>query len=135
MADHDAPHDLPIDAWTLESLLDGGVTSDPQAPGVLELGALISAARGPATPAELSGEEAARAAFVGSAAGSIARSATPRRFAVLSTMLGSKIALAAAASALTLGGASAAAFTGHLPGPVQDAAHQLLGAPATDDQG
>ena len=133
MADHDHEPDLPIDAWTLESLLDGGSVGNPASPGLPELGALISAARGPASPAELAGEQAARAAFVDAAATS-SLITTRRRSSVLSTLIGSKIALAAAGALALSGASTAAAFTGQLPGPAQNAAHHLLGAPAADQQ-
>ena len=49
---------------------------------------------------------------------------------MLSTLIGSKLALAAAAGAVTLGGVSAAAFTGTLPDGAQALAHSAFGAPA-----
>jgi hypothetical protein len=48
----------------------------------------------------------------------------------LSTLLASKVAAAAAIGAVSLGGVSAVAYTGNLPTPVQNLAHNAVGAPA-----
>ena len=49
---------------------------------------------------------------------------------MLATLLSTKFAAAAAAGALAFGGLAAAAYAGALPEPVQDFAHQTVGAPA-----
>lgn len=85
---------------------------------------VLRALTGPATPAELSGEAAALAAFRAASGG------TPhRRFAA---RLGTGGGIMIAAVALS-GGAAAAAYTNVLPAPVQDFAHDVagpLGVPA-----
>jgi hypothetical protein len=48
---------------------------------------------------------------------------------VLSSLLTAKLAIAAAAAAVPIGGLSAAAFTGNLPDPAQEFAHNTVGAP------
>ncbi|KQX62098.1 hypothetical protein [Angustibacter sp. Root456] len=128
-------HELPIDPWTLEGLLaDERPAVDAAAPGTSALADLVSAARLPAHDSELVGEDAALAAFVAARDGALSPTRTRhRRTSVLSTLIGSKLALAAAAGAVTLGGVSAAAFTGSLPDGAQALAHQVIGAPAADD--
>ena len=49
---------------------------------------------------------------------------------MLATFLGTKLAAAAAAGAIGFGGLAAAAYAGALPEPIQDFAHQAVGAPA-----
>ncbi|MGN6610636.1 MAG: hypothetical protein ACTHLJ_02570 [Angustibacter sp.] len=129
-------HELPIDPWTLEGLLaDQRPSVDAAAPpGTSALADLVSAARLPAHDSELVGEDAAVAAFVAARDSAISSTRTRhRRTSVLSTLIGSKLARAAAAGVVTLGGVSAAAFTGSLPDGAQALAHQVIGAPAADD--
>ena len=55
-----------------------------------------------------------------------------RRHPVLASLLSAKLAAAAAAAAITLGSAAAAAaYAGKLPAPVQNIAHDTIGAPKT----
>jgi hypothetical protein len=128
--------DPPIDGWTLEQLLAGDgeqlVSGLEPGAGVAALAAFVSAARGTATSAELLGETAVVAAFAEAVHADISGPARsrPRRSAMLSTFLGSKIALAAAAGGLSLAGASAAAYANALPAPAQSFAHHTIGAPA-----
>jgi hypothetical protein len=49
---------------------------------------------------------------------------------MLATLLGTKLAAAAAAGAVGFGGLAAAAYAGALPDPIQDFAHQTVGAPS-----
>jgi hypothetical protein len=128
-------HELPIDPWTLEGLLaEERLDVDLAAPGVSELATLVAAARTPAHGSELVGESAAVAAFITARDGGVSSTSTRhRRTSVLSTLIGSKLALAAAAGAVTLGGVSAAAFTGTLPDGAQALAHRVVGAPAAGD--
>ncbi len=127
-------HELPIDPWTLEGLLaDEQPEVDLSAPGAAGLAAIVAAARVPAHDSELVGERAAVAAFAAARDSGVSSTSTrTRRTSVLSTLIGSKLALAAAAGAVTLGGVSAAAFTGSLPDGAQGLAHHVLGAPAAD---
>jgi hypothetical protein len=128
-------HELPVDPWTLEGLLGHEpLDVDLAAPGVSELAALVAAARTPAHRSELVGESAAVAAFIAARDNGISSTSTRhRRTSVLSTLLASKLALAAAAGAVTLSGVSAAAFTGTLPDSAQALAHRVVGAPAAGD--
>ncbi|MGN6299972.1 MAG: hypothetical protein ACTHN8_02650 [Angustibacter sp.] len=127
-------HELPIDPWTLEGLLaDERPSVDAAAPGTSALADLVAAARRPAHDSELVGEDAAVAAFVAARDGASSTRTRHRRKSVLSTLIGSKLALAAAAGAVTLGGVSAAAFTGSLPDAAQSFAHDVIGAPAAGD--
>ena len=48
---------------------------------------------------------------------------------MLSSLLTAKLAIAAAAAAVPIGGLSAAAFTGNLPDSAQELAHNTVGAP------
>lgn len=121
------PDGAPLDPWTLESLLDGDVSAidDVTAP----LADLIASARRPGDAVELRGAADALAAF--RAVQVEERVATPtRRTSMITTMTRSKLVVAATAGALTLGAASAAAYSNVLPDSVQSAAHQLINAPA-----
>ena len=102
-----------LDRRTAEDILDG-------APGGRDhaLNALLAAAAGAASEAELGGEQAAVAAF---RAARLAPAPRPRRRLMIKTMLAklitTKLALAAAAAAaVTAGGVAAVAATGHFPG-------------------
>ncbi|MHB1738387.1 MAG: hypothetical protein ACYCXA_02680 [Actinomycetes bacterium] len=108
------------------------------------LARVLQAARGPALPGEIAGEQAARAAFQASLAAPtvlVTPAAVPtpigahsrplRRKSMLSTLLASKV-LAAAAGLVTVVGTAgaAAAYTGSLPASWQTVAHNAIGAPS-----
>jgi len=102
-----------LDRRTAEEILDG-------APGGRDhaLNALLAAAAGAASEAELRGEHAAVAAF---RAARLAPAPRARRRLMIKTMLAklltTKLAVAAAATAaVTAGGVAAVAATGNLPG-------------------
>ncbi|MBC7679377.1 MAG: hypothetical protein H7233_10355 [Pseudorhodobacter sp.] len=82
---------------------------------------LLADASAPALPGELDGLSAATAAFT----------ATRRKpvKTLIATLLAAK-AVAASAATVTLGGVALAAASGALPPPAQNAAHDLVGAPA-----
>jgi hypothetical protein len=87
---------------------------------------------GPAEPGKLAGEAAARFAFTrrrASPAG-VLPAARParRRQSRLSRLLSGRLAAVLVAAALGLGG-TAAVYAGMLPGPVQNFAHHVIGAP------
>jgi hypothetical protein len=89
------------------------------------LSRVLADAAGPAHEAELAGLGTARAAFT-------ALRPSHRRFpvtSVLGRLLALKVLLVGAAAA-SLGGVSLAAASGSLPDGAQNAAHQLVGAPA-----
>jgi hypothetical protein len=119
-----------------ETLLDALLTGGHLPPGAPEqartMADMLASLADPATPGALAGEAAARTAFARAAfpAGisSVARTSRWRRRRPGS--LTARIAAALAAAAIALGGAAAAAYAGVLPGPIQDFAHQAIGAPA-----
>ncbi|HEV2088670.1 MAG TPA: hypothetical protein VGR21_10190 [Cryptosporangiaceae bacterium] len=114
-----------LDRATAEQLLRG----DPADAGVdaERLQLLLSAAAGPPRHHELAGERTAVAAFRrAQVSPSVATHRRPR------TLFGRlvRVKLAAAAAVAAMGGVAFAASTGALPGPVQDAAHGVFGAPS-----
>ena len=117
----------------LDALLEGR-SMPPGAPVELcAVAEMLADLAGPAEPGELAGEAAARLGLARTAhpAGispAAHRSARPRRSwtSVPGTV---RLGGALIAAAVGLGGA-AAAYAGALPGPVQDLAHHLIGAPA-----
>ena len=121
---HDPHADPPaLDEETVERLLSGQLPPAQAPPGYAEVAALLAATAAPPTPEELAGKAAAlaelRAVTRARAAGS-RRAARPDRGR-------RRIGLAAVVvvGALVTGGAAAAA-TGHLPGPVREAARSIL---------
>lgn len=98
-----------------------------QDPGV---SALHDALTGPASAAELSGEDDAVALYRTSSAGRTSAARRLWRPAVLSSALATKLLTALAAGAVGLGGAATVAYTGTLPDGLQDVAHNTIGAPA-----
>jgi hypothetical protein len=120
-----------LDESLLDAFLDGQ-SLPPDAPEELRAVAeMLADAAGPAEPAELAGEAAARSAFarLASPAGVSppARSARRKR-SRLTVPRSSRIAAALVAAAIGLGG-TAAAYAGALPSPVQDFANRMIGAP------
>lgn len=137
---------VPDDPWSADALLDRlvhGADDGAAAGSTPALAGLVQALRGPATADELAGESTAVAAFLAAVelgpGGPVTspthdRPRSRRRPAVLSTLLASKLAFAAAAaSAVTLGGTAAAAYTGSLPTPLQRVASQTIGAPEPEE--
>jgi hypothetical protein len=124
--------DQSVPGVALDRLLDGDFTTERATPEVEALADLLSAAAGPPSDRELSGQTAATAAFAREwDAGCHQRPATATgRRSMLATLLGTKLAAAAAAGAIGFGGLAAAAYAGALPEPIQDFAHQTVGAPA-----
>jgi len=118
----------------LERLLTGQPLP-PDAPQQLhEVAQLFANLTGPAGPGQLIGEAAARSAFARAAdprvrVPSVARAANRWTPPGLHTRLNARLAAALTVVAIGLGG-GAAAYAGALPGPIQDFAHHLIGAPA-----
>ena len=110
----------PIDDGTAERLLAGGLSPDDAPPGYAGMAELLRATRAPGTEAELAGAPALVAAMA-----EVVRSVpgirhTPlRRKKLLSKVLTAKAASVFAAS--VLGATAAAAATGNLPAPAQNA--------------
>ncbi len=91
---------------------------------------MLAELAGPAEPGELAGEAAARFSFASSA--SPVRASPASRPAWQRPWLSAPRAGVAAglvAAAVGLGGGAAAAYAGALPGPIQDFAHHMIGAP------
>ena len=122
-----------LDEVAAERLLRGqrpsvGASSDEQA-----VAKLLAVASAPPSIQELSGEARAVAAFTATrpaAAGPRhARHVARRRRLVLNPRVSHGVAAAAALGALTVGGVTAAAYSGKLPGSMQRLAHDHIGAP------
>jgi DNA-directed RNA polymerase specialized sigma24 family protein len=109
-----------------ESVLEDLLTGRPAHPAAGSrtrlMASLVAALSAPPTPAELRESRAACAAF----RREIAR---PRRSRT-STRLGSRLAVGVAAASIVMSGAVAAAYSGVLPGTLQDIAHHLIHAPS-----
>jgi hypothetical protein len=116
---------LALDEATLERLLTGDLSPDQAPPGYAEVAALLAATAAPPNPEELSGQEAALAELR-----AVTR-ARPRPAGFRAAKAGRRrrrrmgLAAAVVVGALATGGAAAAA-TGHLPGPMRDAARSIL---------
>ena len=124
--------DPPVPGVTLDRLLDGDFATERTSPDVAALADLLSAAAGPPSDRELAGQTAAIAAFAREreVGGHRRHAPVARRRSMLATILGTKLAAAAAAAAIGFGGLAAAAYAGALPEPIQDFAHQTVGAPS-----
>jgi hypothetical protein len=122
-------------AALLAELLAGGELppgSPPELRPVVD--ALAALKAGPASD-ELAGEAAALAAFRSRVAAQPSVRTQPtvrrwrRRHPVLSPVLSARAAAAAVVAILSIGGVATAAYTGALPAPVQQFAHNIFGAP------
>jgi hypothetical protein len=112
----------------LDALLDRQSLPPDDARQVRTVAELLADLAGPAEPGELAGETAARSAFThypSPADASPAARRSGRRHPW--TPRGAKLAAALIAAAVGLSGATA--YAGVLPGPVQDFAHHMIGAP------
>ncbi|HSN12130.1 MAG TPA: hypothetical protein VLS51_08490, partial [Propionibacteriaceae bacterium] len=122
----------PDDDPSLEELLGGG--RRPETEDDMTVDRLLRALRAPGTVEELRGLEAATEAFVSARAEVTAAPALAavggRARRPLTT---AAAAVAAVVASVAFAGAAAAAYTGSLPRPAQEFAHQLLGAPAPGD--
>jgi hypothetical protein len=134
---HGSPQDQPgrwprgdqhqLDAAGAEGLL-AGRNPGPEVPvGEQALAGLLAAACAPVTPHELADEAAYVATFVMAATPGGARGAMRRKPRHTSRRL-ARLAVAAAAAVIAVGGT--AAFAGVLPPQIQEVAHVIIGAPA-----
>jgi hypothetical protein len=98
------------------------------APWLLPVADVLGALRTEPSPGELAGEARALAEFRRRAGTPVARHRA-RRAARRTSRLSTKAAAGAAAGAVLLGGAATAAFAGVLPAPIQQFAHDIIGAP------
>ena len=119
-----------LDEHTANRLLSGVLAPDDAPPGYAAVAALLVAVRQPPTPQELAAASrtvvAMAEAIARNAAGAETQSVQGRRRAGLSRLLRPRIAATLMAGALALFGGLAEA--GALPGPMQHAAHVLLGS-------
>jgi hypothetical protein len=119
------------DELLLDTILDGQSLPPDAPPDAHALGQTLADLAGPAEPGALPGEVAARSRFarVNSPAG-VWPAARPARHkqSRLSVPRSARIVAVLAAAAVGVGG-TAAAYSGALPGPIQDFAHHVVGAP------
>ncbi len=121
-----------------EPLLDAileGLSLPPDAPGELcSVAEMLADLAGPAEPSELAGEAAARLGLARAASPAgvspVAHRSARRTRSWISVPGGARLGAALIAAAVGLGGA-AAAYAGALPGPIQNIAHHMFGAPPT----
>ncbi len=119
-------HRLALDEGTAERLLTGQLDPADAPPGYSQVAALLAAMSAPPDTEELAGQAAIVAAFAAAARSHSPQLIDPRRSRVLTKLLTAKAA-AAVLGVLMTGGVAAAA-TGNLPAPAQQAAHALLGS-------
>jgi len=124
-----APQDgLPFNDAALAALLAGTEPAEPT-PGLQHVADVLAALRSGPTSDELAGQASILAEFR-RGTGVPELSPGSRRPHRLTSLLGTRAAVAAAVAALSLGGLATAAYAGMLPAPVQRLAHDAIGAPA-----
>jgi hypothetical protein len=116
----------------LDALLTGDPGTDEAYAGLQPAAALLAALNAAPQDGELAGHARALAEFRRRGGRPVhARRSARRRSRLLTALLTAKAAAAAAgAAAVALGGVAAAAYTGTLPGPAQQFAHSVIGAPS-----
>ena len=120
-----------IEDATLEAMLSGPDVPEDLAAGLQPASDVLAALRARPSGDELAGEVFAMAEFrnrVG-VPDPVRRTRPRRRPALLTSLVSAKVAVAAAAIAITLGGVATAAFADVLPAPVQRLAHAAIDAP------
>ena len=120
---HPAPDPPALDGDALERLLAGDLPRAPAPPGYAEVAALLAATVAPPNPSELTGKAAALAEL--KAVTRTRSAAAPRRARTQPRRRRVGLAVAIVVGALATSGV-AAATTGHLPGPIRDAARSIL---------
>jgi hypothetical protein len=144
MTGPDVPDDdMPIFSWpgrwdvsaikdtSLSALLDQTFPPTDTLAGMQPVAEAMAALRAAPASDELAGEAAAMAEFRQRFGVSPQPSRTRRRRpTLLTSLLSARAAAVAAVAAISLGGTAAAAFTGALPAPAQQLAHDIIGAPA-----
>lgn len=96
----------------------------------MTLDRLLTALRAPGTADELRGLDAATAAFVQARAEAATAPALVAVGGRARRSVAAGVAVAAVLATVSVGAAAAAAYTGNLPRALQEAAHQVIGAPA-----
>ncbi len=128
-----------LDESLLDALLDGQPLAADAPQQAHLMAGLFASLAGPADPGDLAGEAAARAAFARAAAPADVWPDAPRparrRLSILRpparwAPARVRARLAAGLTAAAVGLCGAAAYAGALPGPIQDFAHHVIGAPA-----
>jgi hypothetical protein len=128
-------HGDPADAPQLDELLDAGrvdATGVVPAPEWQSVSDVLRSAAAATEPSELAGEAAVLAAFRRERAGIRHRRPQPiaRCKTMFSTLLTGRIAAGVIAGVVTVTGAATAAYACVLPSPIQNFAHDTIGAPA-----
>jgi hypothetical protein len=121
-----------IEDAALAAMLSGPDVPEDLAAGLQPAADVLAALRARPSGDELAGEAFAMAEFrnrVG-VPDPVRRTRPRRRPALLTSLMSTKVAVAAAAVAITIGGVATAAFAGALPAPAQRLAHDVIGAPA-----
>ena len=131
---------LALDEDTVEQLLTGAYPPGQAPAGYAEVAQLLAAAAAAPTPGELAGQEAALAELRAVARARPAATTAPVLASPPRRRRRTGLAVVVVVGALVTGGAAGAA-TGHLPGPVREAARTILGTgggqapPASTDAG
>ena len=131
---------LALDEETVEQLLTGALPPGQAPAGYEEVAQLLAAAAAAPTPGELAGQEAALAELRAVARARPAATIAPVSASPSRRRRRTGLAVVVVVGALITGGAAGAA-TGHLPGPVREAARTILGTgggqapPASTDAG
>ena len=131
---------LALDEETVEQLLTGALPPGQAPAGYEEVAQLLAAAAAAPTPGELAGQEAALAELRAVARARPAATIAPVPASPSRRRRRTGLAVVVVVGALITGGAAGAA-TGHLPGPVREAARTILGTgggqapPASTDAG
>ena len=120
----------PVGDPAFDALLSGDPAPDGAATGLRRAAEVIAALNDAPVTSELAALPGALAVFRSEIGrpGQPARSRR-KRHAWVGSRVSAKLAAAATAAAVTLGGAVAAAYAGVLPASVQELAHDTLGAP------
>ena len=121
-----------IEDAALAAMLSGPEVPDDLAAGLQPAADVLAALRARPSGDELAGEAFAMAEFrnrVG-VPDQVRRTRPRRRPSLLTSLMSAKVAVAAAAVAITIGGVATAAYAGALPGSAQRLAHDVIGAPA-----
>jgi hypothetical protein len=116
---------------TLDALLTGDPLTDEAFAGLQPAAALLAALNAAPEDGELAGHARALAEFRHRGSMPVhSRRSVRRRLPLLTSLLTVKAAAAAVATAAALGGVATAAYTGALPAPAQQFAHNMIGAPS-----
>lgn len=116
----------------LDRLLDGSLPATEVPDHLKDLAALLTAARGPATFAELAGQTEATQLFLdhGPAPHRPVRRTWGRLTRAVPALASTRLLVAAGIATASVSGLAAAAYAQALPGPLQSIAHAVIGAPA-----